>query len=251
MIPGLQLRRPDKSAPVPYDITKWMEQTPYQPLVGSLMYFAMATWLDISYAISRLLSFLDCYRLEHWNAAIWVLRYLKGTHSYTLSLGGNNPIALSGYSDSDYANCMDTSWSVGGYCFTLGSGMVSWSLWKQKTVANSSCYTEYITLHDTSHEIVFLRQLLDGLCSLPAGPTCLLCDNDTAAQLAEDHVWHSHTKHIQVKYHYTRKLVLTGECSVLWVESKDNIADILTKPLAHLDFRRLHHYFGIQIVAPA
>ena len=249
MIPGLQLRRPDKSAPVPYDITKWMEQTPYRPLVGSLMYLAVATRPDISYAVSRLSSFLDCYRLEHWNAAIRVLRYLKGTRSYTLSLGGNNPIALSSYSDSDYANCMDTSRSVGGYCFTLGSGMVSWSSRKQKTVADSSCYAEYIALHDASHEVVFLRQLLDGLRSLPAGPTRLLCDNDAASRLAEDHVWHSHTKHIRVKYHYTRELVLTGECSVLRVGSKDNITDILTKPLARSNFQRLRHYLGIRTPA--
>ena len=119
---------------------------------------------------------------------------------------------------------------------SLGSGMVSWSSRKQKTVADSSCYAEYIALHDASHEVVFLRQLLDGLRSLPVGPTCLLCGNNAASRLAEDHVWHSHTKHIHVKYHYTCELVLTGECSVLHVGSKDNITDILTKPLARLDF---------------
>ena len=247
MVPGLQLRRPDKTAPIPSEVADWIERTPYRSLVGSLMYFSVATRPDISYAVGRLSSFLDCFRLEHWEAAIRVLRYLKGTRLLNLVLGGKNPLSLSGYSDSDYANCVDTSRSIGGYCFTLGSGMISWGSRKQATVADSSCYAEYIALHDASHEVAFLRQLLNGLNFLPAGPTRLLCDNDAASRLAEDHVWHSHTKHIRVKYHYTRELVLAGETSVLRVNSKDNTADILTKPLARSDFQRLRHYLGVRM----
>ena len=247
MVPGTQLRRPDKTAPVPSEIADWIERTPYRSLVGSLMHLSVATRPDISYAVGRLSSFLDCYRLEHWVAATRVLRYLKGTRLYTLTLGGKNPLCLTGYSDSDYANCVDTSRSIGGYCFTLGSGMISWGSRKQKTVADSSCYAEYIALHDASHEVVFLRQLLAGLRFLPTEPTRLLCDNDAATRLAEDHVWHSHTKHIRVKYHYTRELVLAGETSILRVGSKDNTADILTKPLARSDFQRLRHYLGVRM----
>lgn len=125
--------------------------------------------------------------------------------------------------------------------------MISWGSRKQKTVADSSCYAEYIALHDASHEVVFLRQLLAGLRFLPTEPTRLLCDNDAATRLAEDHVWHSHTKHIRVKYHYTRELVLAGETSILRVGSKDNTADILTKPLARSDFQRLRHYLGVRM----
>jgi hypothetical protein len=167
------------------------------------MYFAVASHPDISYAVGRLSSFLDCYRLEHWEAAIRVLRYLKGTRSHALVLGRRNALTLSGYSDSDYANCVDTSRSIRGYCFTLSSGMISWSSKKQPTVADSSCYAEYIALHDALHEVVFLRQLLKGLHSLPPGATTLYCDNNAMSRLTEDHVWHSHTKHIRVTYHHT------------------------------------------------
>jgi hypothetical protein len=122
MVTGLQLRRPDKTAPVPSEIIKWADRTPYRSLVRNLMYIAVATCPDISYAVGRLSSFLDCYRLEHWEAAIRIVRYLKGTCTHALTLGGKNSLALMGYSDSDYANCVDTSRSIGGYCFTLGSG---------------------------------------------------------------------------------------------------------------------------------
>ena len=246
MVAGLTLQKPDKTTLASTEVVEWAARTPYRKLVGSLMYLAVATRPDIAYAVSRLSSYLDCYGPEHWSAAIRILRYLKGTRDYVLVLGGTNPLRLSGYSDSDYANCLDTSRSVGGYCFTLGSGMISWSSRKQRTVADSSCYAEYIALHEASHEVVFLRQLLEGLHFLPSEPTQLLCDNDAASRLSEDHVWHSHTKHVRVKYHYIRELVSTGDVSVSRVGSKDNTADILTKPLARVDFHRLRHYLGIR-----
>ena len=91
MVTGIQLRQPDKSAPTPADVAEWSERTPYRSLVGSLMYIAVATRPDISYAVRRLSSFLDCYRLDHWNAAIQGLYYLKGTRTYALTLGGRSP----------------------------------------------------------------------------------------------------------------------------------------------------------------
>jgi hypothetical protein len=73
MVHGLQLKRPDKSSPVDADTLSWVTRTPYRELVGSLNYLAVATRPDIAFAVGRLCSFLDCYRLEHWNAAIRVL----------------------------------------------------------------------------------------------------------------------------------------------------------------------------------
>jgi hypothetical protein len=84
-----------------------------------------------------------------------------------------------GYSDSDYANCPDSSKSIGGYCFNLGSEVISWASQKQKTVTDSSCYAEYIALHEASHEIIFLRELLSNLVSPITSPTTLLCDNES------------------------------------------------------------------------
>jgi hypothetical protein len=132
---------------------------------------ALSTTLPLPLALTSLTlldalprpSVLDCYRTEHWDAAIRVVRYLKGTRLHTLELGGSHRIRLLGFSDSDYANCPDTSRSVGGYCFSLGSGMISWASRKQQHAADSTCYSEYIAMHEASHELLFFRQFLDGL----------------------------------------------------------------------------------------
>jgi hypothetical protein len=246
MVAGLQLRRPDDSVATSPEIVKWRLQTPYRELVGSLMYVAVATRPDIAFAVGRLSSFLDCYTPDHWSAAVRVLRYLKGTRSLSLALGCDRSPSLIGYSDSDYANCPDTSRSISGHCHSLGSGAVSWSSKKQKVVADSSCYAEYIALHDASHETTFLRQLLDGLGVPQRCATTLHCDNDAARRLAEDQMWHPQVKHIRVKFHSIRDLVANAEVNVTRVRSCDNVADILTKPLARPDFLRLRGYLGLR-----
>lgn len=65
---------------------------------------------------------------------------------------------------------------------------------KQRVVADSSCYAEYIALHDSSQEVAFLRELLAGLEFGTASPTPIHCDNNAARRLAEDHVGHPNVK---------------------------------------------------------
>jgi hypothetical protein len=111
---------------------------------------------------------------------------------------------------------------------------------------DSSCYTEYITLHDASHETVFLWQLLSEIGYEQQGPTILYCDNDAASQLAEDQVWHSRVKHIRTKYHYVREQVLDSQLKVTHIHTKDNAVDIFTKPLGHGDFKRIQYFIGLR-----
>jgi hypothetical protein len=173
MVSGLHLLRPDKNAPVPDSTSAWIKRTPYRSLIGCLNYLAVATRPDIAYAVGRLTSFLDCYRPEHLEAATRVVRYLKGSRDLSLQLGGSNPPTLLGYSDSDYANCPSSSKSIGGYCFTLGSGVISWASREQKTVADSSCYAEYIALHEASHGVV-ATTLITIVMAMPYKAMCTM-----------------------------------------------------------------------------
>jgi hypothetical protein len=250
MVAGLHLMRPDKSLPVPPDVADWIQRTPYRELVGSLNYLAVATRPDIAFAVGRLASFLDCYREEHWDAAIRVLRYIKGTKSLCLTLGGDNPLTLFGYSDADYANCRETSRSISGYCYSLGSGVVSWSSKKQRITADSSCYSEYIALHHSGKELIFLRELLEGLGHSFPTSTPLYCDNDAARILTGDASNHANVKHIRVKYHTIRDIVEEELCRVVRVRSSDNVADIFTKPLARDAFERFRTALGLASIHP-
>ena len=126
MAHGTQLIRPDPQEILDNDECERLASLPYRSLVGSLMYVASGSRPDIMFAVSKLSRFLDCYHEAHWQAAVCVVCYLKGTQDLGLEIGGSIPsttLIMISYSDSDYANDPGAEGrrSVSGYCFTLGS----------------------------------------------------------------------------------------------------------------------------------
>ena len=62
-------------------------------------------------------------------------------------------------------------------------------------------------------------------------PMILYCDNTSVINISKNLVMHTKTKHIEIKYHYLRKLVQDKEVKMEYVNIKEKIADIFTKPL--------------------
>ena len=115
----------------------------------------------------------------------------------TLTLRGETDLRLVGYTDSDWANCLDTRRSVGGFGFTLGFGLVSWNAKKQKTVASSSFEAKYTVVFEASKEGIWLCTLLSELKFIhPPMPTTILCSNKATIFLSSDPTMHSQVKHI-------------------------------------------------------
>src|SRR6266478_4253059 len=79
-------------------------------------------------------------RPEHWDAAIHVVRYFNGTRLFSLELGGTNPIRTVAYANSDYANCLDTSRSIGAYWLSLGF----W--YRLLGLSQATTYSRFVTL---------------------------------------------------------------------------------------------------------
>jgi hypothetical protein len=79
MASSTQLLRPDPQVPLDKEEHEWLTTLPYRSLIGSLMYVASGSRPDIMFAISKLSHFLNCYHETHWQAAICMVCYLKGT----------------------------------------------------------------------------------------------------------------------------------------------------------------------------
>jgi hypothetical protein len=49
--------------------------------------------------------------------------------------------------------------------------------------------------------------------------------------LADNPVEHSRTKHIAIRYHFLRDHQQQGDIEIAYINTKDQLADIFTKPL--------------------
>uniref|UniRef100_A0A2N9F3Y6 Retrovirus-related Pol polyprotein from transposon TNT 1-94 n=1 Tax=Fagus sylvatica TaxID=28930 RepID=A0A2N9F3Y6_FAGSY len=108
-----------------------MKNIPYASAVGSLMYAQVCTRPDIAFAVGMLGRYQSDPGLDHWRAAKKVMRYLQGTKDYMLMYRRTDNLEVIGYSDSDFAGCIDSRKSTSGYIFMMASGAVSWRSAKQ------------------------------------------------------------------------------------------------------------------------
>nr|GFD24386.1 uncharacterized protein [Tanacetum cinerariifolium] len=121
---------------------------------------------------------------DHFQAVKRIMRYVKGALTYGLSFSHATAPTVLGYSDANWARCLETRRSTYGYSIFLGGNLVSWSAKKQPTVSRSSCESEYRALANTAAEIIWVTNLLRKLHVLPSGRPILLCDNRNALFLS-------------------------------------------------------------------
>ncbi|XP_036142114.1 secreted RxLR effector protein 161-like [Monomorium pharaonis] len=208
------------------------EQTavPYRELVGFLMYIAMGSRPDIAHAVSCLICYNDCYQNAHWTVKR-VLRYLRGTLDYSIIYKSTGGQSLIGFVNADWGSCPDDSRSYSGYVFVLGGGSIIWESRKQRTVALSSTEAQYMGVSDAFKEDLYLRKFVGELGLKILGVVIVLCDNLEAQKLALNPIFHSRTKHIDIRHHFVREKLESGEIALRHVSTEDMAADVLTKGL--------------------
>ena len=102
-----------------------MKNIPYASAVGSLVYLEVCTRPDIGFAVGMLERYQSNPGLDHWKAAKKVMRYLQGTKDYMLTYRQSDHLNLIGYSDADFAGCVDSRKSTSGYIFMIFGGAVA------------------------------------------------------------------------------------------------------------------------------
>ena len=91
---------------------------------------------------------------DHLNRALYICCYLLGTTDYTLIYNGKGNGGLIVYADSDWASNPVTRKSTTGYLVKLANGVFCWNSRVQKSIALSSTEAEYMSLCDTSRQLV-------------------------------------------------------------------------------------------------
>ena len=93
--------------------------------------------------------------------------------------------------------------------------------------------------------VIWLRNLLSKMELKQRGATMIQVDNISAIELAKNSVNHGRSKHIDVRFHFTRDHVKEGSVELLHVASQDQVADIFTKPLPKVLFDKYKKMIGM------
>jgi hypothetical protein len=219
----------------------------FRGLVGSLMYLVRGTRPDIANAVRELSKFLSCYNRTHWRAAQRVLKYLKGTSTYGLVYDGTNKeVTYELYTDASFANANEERRSVTGYVTILADACVSWKSGRQDTVSLHTAQSELIAISEGIKESEWLWQLLEELGFGQKEPIVCWCDNTAAISIVKDPTNHSSTKHIDTRSMYAREVHEKGRITVKYCNTKDMVADALTKALPQLQFEKLRELMGVR-----
>ncbi|XP_076959393.1 secreted RxLR effector protein 161-like [Bidens hawaiensis] len=146
--------------------------------------------------------------VEHYEAAKRVMRYIQGTIDFGVwyKRGGKGEVKV--FADSDYAGDYNDRKSTSGHLVLWDGAAVTWSSKKQSVVDLSSTEAEYVA----------------------------------AAACACQVIW---CKHIGVRYHFLRDMVSDGIIRLEFCGTKEQLAEILTKPLHRDVFVKIRKQLGV------
>jgi hypothetical protein len=228
--------------------------------VGKLNFLEKSTRPEIAYAVHQCARFSSNPKKSHANAIKYLCRYLMGTKDKGLILRADPSKSFEVHVDCDFAgnwvkedamNDPSTAKSRTGYVISYGGCPIIWASKLQTEVVLSSTESEYVGLSESLRvAIVMMSLLLEmksfGIPIAKAVPTVfckLFEDNAGAIHLAKVPKMRPRTRHINQKYHHFREWVKSGKIAILPIDTEEQPADLLTKPLDLVLF--LKHRFKV------
>jgi hypothetical protein len=186
---------------------------------------------------------LDRYQkspgISYWNGIKKALRYIQGTKGLILTYERSDNLEIVGYSDSDFAGCLDTDRSMSGYVFKLAGGAISWSSSKQTVMTSSMMYVEFVACYEAVGQTMWLKKFVPSLRVVDSieRPLKLYCDNEPALLYAHNNKKIKAVKHINIRFYVVKEKIQDQTISLEHISTKKMITDPLTKGLPPSVFR--------------
>ncbi|GJW70905.1 hypothetical protein Tco_0127822 [Tanacetum coccineum] len=194
----------------------------YRSMIGSLMYLTSSR-PDIMFLVCACSRFQVLPNVSHLNAVKRIFRYLKGRPKLGLWYPKDSPFILEAFLDNDYVGAsLDRKSTIGG-CQFLGSRLISWQYKKQTVVANSTTEVEYITASHCYGQVLWIQnQMLDYGYNFMQ--TKIHVDNESAICVVKNPVYHSKTKHIEIRHHFIRDYYEKRLIEMVKIHTDNNVA---------------------------
>ena len=209
--------------------------------VGSYRFLADRTRPSILQAVGILGQAAHQPTKTHLRGCNHLDRFLIGSSTNGITLrGGNNPnkeIRLFAYSDASYINGNTRI----GYCFFLNleSGAIYARSTKSNTVSHSSAESEIKAIDECIRLLTWMRGFLEELGYPQLGPTVIYVDNTAAITLSEKFNLSNNSAHLVTKLNYIHQEIMNGSVKLQYINTENQIADILTKLLPTPQFLKL------------
>ena len=156
-----------------------------------------------------------------------------------LTYDGGAGQGLSATTDSDWAADTNDCRSQTGFFLRPAGAPISWTSRTQKTITLSSTEAEYMALSDCSRQVVWVHTLL-GELGYALKPIPICSDNQGLIFIASNPVTEKRSKHIDIRYHYIRKVIRQKIVEVYFIEGEENPVDLLTKNIAKHELHLFH-----------
>lgn len=183
------------------DKIPFVNPTLYKQLLRSLMYLT-TTKPDNMYAVNIISKFMESPKDSHWKIDKRILRCIAGTTQHDIMYKASKKISLLRYTNSDFTGSIDDWKGTSSCAFQLGTNLISWTSNKQPIVTLSSTKVEYEATTSTTCHTIWLKTLLGDLEHKEKETTPILCDNNSAIALSNNHVFHCNGKHIETHFHF-------------------------------------------------
>ena len=219
-----------------------MSAYPYRSVLGCLSFIANRTRPDISYAVNIFSQFQSNPGLVHWDGLLKLLGYVKYTRDFKLKLVCNK-VQIVTYTDADFASNRDDRTSMGGQLVLLDSSPIAWRTFKEKCVSLSTMESEFVAMTEAAKEMLWFSRILDecvekGIVRQGVEKSILYVDNMATISFVKSPIENYRTKHIDIKLFFVRDLLYKNVFEVKYVRSKENLADVFTKPLTKFELRK-------------
>ncbi|GJU42900.1 hypothetical protein Tco_1195857 [Tanacetum coccineum] len=171
-------------------------------MIGSLMYLT-ASRPDIMFAVCACSRYQITPKTSHLNAVKRIFMYLKGKPQLGLWYPRVSSFDLEACSYSDYVGANLDRKSTTRGCQFLGKRLISWQWKKQTILATSTTEGEYVAAANCCGKVLWIQnQMLDYGFNFMN--TKIYIDNESTICIVKNLVFHSKTKHIEIRHHFIR-----------------------------------------------